>query len=318
MVISQRPDSSTQAAPGDFTWDPPAAQGGQGDFATPIGANQDARCESGRPPRARRIPALLTSCIRQRERVRRRLPKKNATTFLPRPRPRRKSRPMSDPYIDCLEILGYGPHAVNQMGTLLVGLDLDLDPAIEVMRNRVSAQTGLVAELLTKAGAVEAVTYAGQHPQFNPVVAGHDLLARAADYVKSQPGGAVLKSDLLDGRTKTAMRKLRGSKLAGLLAHAITFFGTKGASLGEAVSRKAELVSAHQALEKLNRDARVSRTERREYTPEVEAARARWLDTYVAAKHLARCVLTLHDKLDLLSEIFDDLAEVHAGPGVRD
>lgn len=53
-------------------------------------------------------------------------------------------------------------------------------------------------------------------------------------------------------------------------------------------------------------------------TPEAQAARAEWLKVYGAAKLVVEAALRLHDKLALLPEVFDDLAEVHRAVGVKD
>jgi hypothetical protein len=57
------------------------------------------------------------------------------------------------------------------------------------------------------------------------------------------------------------------------------------------------------------------RTDRRELTPEVEAARQAWLQVYLAARAGVECVLRQRGKLDPMSAIFYDLA-VPAGAKV--
>ena len=53
-------------------------------------------------------------------------------------------------------------------------------------------------------------------------------------------------------------------------------------------------------------------------TPEVRAARENWLTVYGALKLLVESVLRLHGRTERMSEIFDDLAEIHRAPGVND
>jgi hypothetical protein len=80
----------------------------------------------------------------------------------------------------------------------------------------------------------------------------------------------------------------------------------------------AEVGAARDAIDALDKSVRKSRVERRAMTPEVQAARVEWLKVYGAAKLVVEAALRLHDKLTLLPEVFDDLAEVHRAPGVKD
>jgi hypothetical protein len=56
--------------------------------------------------------------------------------------------------------------------------------------------------------------------------------------------------------------------------------------------------------------------EKADLAPEVAAARSAWLNTYNANKLLIRGLLAHIGKPELLSLIFDDLAEVHRASGV--
>lgn len=68
----------------------------------------------------------------------------------------------------------------------------------------------------------------------------------------------------------------------------------------------------------LDKTIRDSRRSRREMSPDVRDLRETFLLTYSAAKHLVRSVLTLHGRLELMDDVFDDLADVHKVAGVKD
>ena len=43
-----------------------------------------------------------------------------------------------------------------------------------------------------------------------------------------------------------------------------------------------------------------------------------WFEAHGATKLIVEGVLRYHDKTGLMSEVFDDLAEIHRAPGVSD
>jgi hypothetical protein len=51
-----------------------------------------------------------------------------------------------------------------------------------------------------------------------------------------------------------------------------------------------------------------AKTARLDTSPDVEAARASWLQTYSAAKGVVECVFRLTGKMHLMSAVFHDLA----------
>jgi hypothetical protein len=75
----------------------------------------------------------------------------------------------------------------------------------------------------------------------------------------------------------------------------------KGAWHDEAAALRAELTPVVEHSQN-------ARTERSTVTPELEAVRQAWLQTYVAAKNGVECVLRLSGKLHLMPVIFYDLA----------
>ncbi|MFT3773316.1 MAG: hypothetical protein QM820_48675 [Minicystis sp.] len=226
---------------------------------------------------------------------------------------------MSDPYIDKLETLLYGRFAASQILLLVVGLDSDLDPAVKIMSARITAATDAMEAALKKAGDMEIVTYAaaGSTPA-DPVAEARRALRQAISYAESRDDGAAIVADMLNDENMSTVLKRRPVKLAGALGDAIKGIEKHKASLKEAADWTAKLTAAQGALEKLNQNVRKARTDRRAMTPEIAAAREAWLVAYTSAKDIVSGVLRQRGKLSMLSEVFDDLAEVHRVAGVTD
>lgn len=228
-------------------------------------------------------------------------------------------RLMADPYIDKYETLLYGRFAAGQILALLIGLDPDLDGALQVMSARVTAATTAMEDALKKAGDLEIVTYAaaGSAPG-DPVAEARRVLRQLIAYVSSRDNGEAILADVLLGENMGTVLKRRPVKLAGAIATAISAVHKHQASLPEHQDWTAKLNAAQTALDALNESVRKARTSRRAMTPEIAAARDAWLVTYTSAKDIVTGVLRGKHKLSMLPEVFDDLAEVHRVPGVSD
>jgi hypothetical protein len=116
----------------------------------------------------------------------------------------------------------------------------------------------------------------------------------------------------------SAVQRLRPAKLVSALDHALGAVAQHQAKLPEHQEWTVEMTKARDDLAALDQAVRRSRVERRGMTPEVQAARERWLTVYGAAKLFCESVLRQLDKEQLMREVFDDLAEIHRVPGVTD
>ncbi|APR75876.1 Hypothetical protein A7982_01223 [Minicystis rosea] len=198
-------------------------------------------------------------------------------------------------------------------------MDADLDPAVKVVSARITAASDAMEAALKKAGEIELITYAaaGSTPT-DPVAEGRRVLRQAISYAESRDDGAAIVADMLNDENMGTVLKRRPVKLAGALTNAIKGIEKHKASLKEAADWTAKLTAARDALEKLNQNVRKARSDRRSMTPEIAAAREAWLVTYTSAKDIVSGVLRQRGKLSMLSEVFDDLAEVHRVAGVTD
>lgn len=225
---------------------------------------------------------------------------------------------MADTYIDQYEILGYGRFSAGQIKKLVLGLDLELDPMVNIIALRLKNETDAMQAALEKAGQLEAVTYKGDAGQPNAIAGARDVMRRLIHYVEAYPKGKEMAADLLQGVSLTTTLKRRPAKLAAAMSYALSQMVQYESALPEYQSRRTELLGAFEALEKLNADVRKSRTERQEMTPEVAAQRSKWLATYSAAKLIIEGILKPLNKVHWMPEIFDDLAEEHQVAGAQD
>jgi hypothetical protein len=225
---------------------------------------------------------------------------------------------MADPYIDQYETLAYGRFSAGQILALVVGLDPDLDPFVKIVAARLSAETDEMEKILGKADALDNVTYKPAEGAPDLVTQSRALLRRLVRYAESRPNGDSIASDILHGETLTTVLRRRPVKLAGALDHAASMITKHAASLPEHATWKADIAAAHDGLVALNEGVRAARTNRRQTTPEVDAARSAWLRRYSATKSIIEGILKPLGKLAMMPEIFDDLAETHRAPGVSD
>jgi hypothetical protein len=225
---------------------------------------------------------------------------------------------MADPYIDNLETLAYGDFAIAQFPALLVGLDPDFDDALKTAAARISASTEAMRAALKKAGEIDVITYKPTDGALDPIGDARSVLRRFVSYADSREGGDAIVKSALNGEAPSTVLRRRPAKLSAALAHAVGVIAKHKAELPEHAKWTAALNTAKKALDDRSTAVRQSRTERRDATPEVAAARAEWFKTYGAAKLIIEGVLRYHDKTVLMPEVFDDLAEVHQAAGVTD
>lgn len=226
---------------------------------------------------------------------------------------------MADSYIDQNETIGYGEFAARQIKVLAVGLDPELDDALHVVAARVAKATKAMAAALAKAGELKKATFVGAASDgHDPASEARDLLGRAVKYAESREDGDAIVQDMLAGEGLSTIKRRRPAKLVHALDVALKAFVKHKASLPEHEKWTAQLKTVRDALSKLDATVRASRLDRRSMTPEVAAARERWLVVYGAAKLIVEGVLRYHDALSRMPDIFDDLAEVHQVPGVTD
>lgn len=213
---------------------------------------------------------------------------------------------MADAYIDVFETIIYGKLAREEMVRLVMPLGEQWVPAI---RWAVAAQEKVDARMRAVIARM-----GGEKIDENEIRQVTDTLVRFGAWMSSLKGRPIDPFHFFAGAAPSDVARARLPKLVGHLERMIERLEPyaaveESARIEGVVSRLAELREAH-AIALRNRDKqRASQQNRRELTPEVEAARQEWLATYVANKYLVEGILRHHDALALKPLIFDDLAE---------
>lgn len=225
---------------------------------------------------------------------------------------------MSDPYIDQYETLSYGPFTVRQVRTLIIGMDAHFDPLLQHLTTRLENMNTEMSQALDRSGGLETATYKPAEKGPDPVAEARDVIERLGKYLQSRRNGEQLIVRWLGRQTPAAASRRRPAKLLGTLKQAQTLLEDTTVGLGEAATWKDEITLTHSTLEGLDQRVRGARLARREMSPEVRDMRGAWLLIYGALKLVVEAALRLHGRLELMPEVFDDLAEIHRVPGVSD
>lgn len=227
---------------------------------------------------------------------------------------------MADPYIDQYETLSYGPFVIRQIQELLIGLDPDFDTALEAIVRRIERATAGVERALRDTGDTTAVTaLGGPRGMTEDVVSqARKALRRLAGYLESRKSGPQLLQRLFGHEPVLTVTSRHPTKLLGTVGRALHLLIEEQDHLPEYHVWLEELRVIQQGLLTLEQRMRETRVTQTEMAPTVRTARATWIKIYEAAKPLVEAVLRLHDRLHLMPDVFDDLADVHCAPGVTD
>ena len=225
---------------------------------------------------------------------------------------------MSDPHVDQFESVGYGHFTPDQIRALVIGVEPAYDSALEHTAVKVEEATTAIEEALEKTEEHKLVTYSQAASEDDPVGVAKDTLTRACKYAESRPNGTAIASKMLNGESVTTIKRRRPAKLIAALDHAIKQVVLHKLQLPEYATWSADLTAARNNLSTLDDAVRKTRTDGRQMTPEVQAAHAAWMTVYGAAKLIVEGVLKVNNRLGMMPEVFDDLAEVHRVAGVSD
>jgi hypothetical protein len=226
---------------------------------------------------------------------------------------------MADRYIDQYEVLGYGAFSSNQLREMVLPLDPVFAVPVQFFITTLDGHVQRMSKLLGQAGLINKITYKGvEGTEHDHLSEARDVVRRLVSYADSARGFSHLSAKLLGGKALGTVMKLRATKLVGAISTALNALDHGGKELPEYQARREELVKAREDLESLDHSVRSARQQKKAMSPEIIAEREAFLVSYTAAKHLVRSILTLKDRLDLLDDVFDDLAEIHKVAGVKD
>ena len=218
---------------------------------------------------------------------------------------------MSDPHIDQFETLIYGSYACEQMEKVCLGRIKDLDPMVKfavAQQTKADADMKAALDKQPKPASVEAAA--------EVLAEARDMVVRFGSYLNSLKGYPVSPKLFFRNESPSEVARRRLVKLAAAVEHIANEIPKHDAIKDPTWAKDFKAVS--KKLDALKSAQQDSKLEKADLGPEVAAARERWLATYNANKLLIRGLLAHAGKPDLMSLIFDDLAEVHRAAGVTD
>ncbi|HRI69151.1 MAG TPA: hypothetical protein PK156_33200 [Polyangium sp.] len=222
---------------------------------------------------------------------------------------------MADKFIDQDETQIYGPHATNAIRKRLIGKITEFDSALEFVAHQIDTSTGMVKSTVDAARAKDAERREGTKTKtsllkdaqrllgrFSNHLSGHDDIDRKLFFTRDGTAGSVGRGaqDVLLAVTHIATRLDDHRTAVRDRAHWHKSFDDMMKSLAPAVEFSGD---AH--------------ADRRSITPEVEAARQAWLNSYMSAKCLVESVLRQLGRLEQMPTFFYDL-RVSAGSKVTE
>lgn len=217
---------------------------------------------------------------------------------------------MADPYIDPSETLIYGAFARDQMKAVCLGLVEPLDGAVRfAIKSQADADAAMRA-VLDRAPSPPAVVG-------DPIEDARDVLVRFGKYLESLKGRPVDSADFFD-EPPSVMARRRLTKLVAAVKHVHAQLQARADRVRGSAEWLEDLRDTHARLQALEKQERARKVSEADLRPEIAAARKAWLEVYTANKALITGVLRHAGKLAMLPLVFDDLAEVHRAPGVRD
>ncbi|MDI1477900.1 hypothetical protein [Polyangium sp. y55x31] len=216
---------------------------------------------------------------------------------------------MNDPRMDPYEAVAYGRFTAAQINTLLLGLDLELDGTLRLMASRVATTSEALEAALLRAGVPELFLHRAPEGSPDPVQAARETLRSLVHSAEPLREGYMITSRLLQGESLSTAVRRTPMKLLARLEHAREAIEKMKETLPEHTSWLARVEQARAALEAFDGEVHAGRAERRSMTADVASSWNAWQRAYASAKHVVLGVLAGVDKVALIREVFDDLAD---------
>jgi hypothetical protein len=215
---------------------------------------------------------------------------------------------MADRFIDQDETQIYGPYAARRILTRVVGLIPEFDPALVYLANQLYIATAAVKSAVDDARTHDARLRRGVQQKRPLLKQAVGLLSRFSKHLDGHASGAVDRKVFFtaDGTASGVGQGAASVLLA--VTHVTSKLQDPESGVGDRGTWHADFNTMMTMLGPVVEHAQDARTDRRDSTPEVEAARQAWMQHYLAARDCVTCVLRLTGRLDRLSTIFHDLA----------
>ena len=216
---------------------------------------------------------------------------------------------MHDTRMDPYEALAFGRFTAAQIQTLLLGLDVELDPTLKLIATRVSSTCEALEMAMIRSGTPEILLHRATVGQPDPLREARDALRGVVHDAETGRDGFMLASRLLQGESLSTALRRTPTKLLARLDHARVIVEDSKNVLPTHEHWIRTLDRSRLALAAFDTRVRSARSERRSIAPDVYAAWQPWQRTYAAAKHIVIGVLAGCDQVVLVREVFDDLAD---------
>jgi hypothetical protein len=222
---------------------------------------------------------------------------------------------MADNYIDQDETLIYGPYTARKIRKVVIGLIPAFDSGLEFLANELEHATASMHSAVTSGRDADASIRQEARNKTPALDTASEVLVRFSRHLDTHRPGSIDRKVFFttDGTASGVGRSAPRVVLA--LSHISTKLRLPDTPVQGAEQWLREITAAMNGLAPVVEHADDARTDRRTVTPEIEAARIAWLQTYRAAKNGVECVLRMTGKLRLMRTVFHDLV-VPAGARV--
>ena len=219
---------------------------------------------------------------------------------------------MTDRYIDQDETKYYGPYTAREIRKQVKGLIPAVDAGLEELAVRIETATAAVESAVGQARGADAGKRKGSRDKKPVLGKAKDVIRRFSKHLDTHAKGTVDRKVFFvrDGTVEGAGGAATDVLLA--LGHVTGELGKPGTPVKNAADWKAEMEVVIAELAPAIEHSTDAGTDRSDATPAVEAARAAWLNTYIAAKAVVEGVLRLVGRLGALRNVFYDM-QVPAG-----
>lgn len=215
---------------------------------------------------------------------------------------------MTDRYIDYEETQIYGPYAAAKIRSMVVGLLTPFDTGLKHIADDIEHATETVQSMLSSSDEADAALRHNVYHKEPALTQVFELFSRFSSHLDAHPKGTVDRKTFF--KTDGTIRGIGRSapRVLQVLTHISTMLKDKNCTVKDAKVWQKELEGALKTLTPILSNADGAKAKRRATTPELEAAREAWLQTYIAAKSIVEGVLRMQGKLHLMPVIFYDLA----------
>jgi hypothetical protein len=220
---------------------------------------------------------------------------------------------MADKFIDQDETQIYGPYTANAIRKRLIGQIPEFDSALTFIANQIDTGTNTVKLAVDAARTKDAERREGSKAKISLLSNARRLLGRFSKHLSSHDD---IDRKLFFNKDGTAGGVGYGAQDVLLaVTHIATRLTDSKAGVRDRAHWHNQFEDVMKTLAPAVEFANDAHADRRSITPEVEAARQAWLNTYISAKHLVESLLRQLGRLEQLPIVFHDL-RVHPGTKV--